>query len=57
MPMLARIRALNGTDMATSAANLRLDPVWDKVRNDPGFQAEIARFAQKQTAQTLRTTP
>jgi TolB-like protein/tetratricopeptide (TPR) repeat protein len=57
LPMLARIRALNGTDMATSAANLRLDPVWDKVRNDPGFQAEIARFAQKQTAQTLRTTP
>ena len=57
LPMLARIRELNGTDMATSAANLRLDPVWDKVRNDAGFQAEIARFAQKQTTQMRQTTP
>jgi hypothetical protein len=38
----------------TSAANLRLDPVWDKVRADPRFQAEIDRFAVKQTALAVR---
>lgn len=48
LPMLARIRALEGTDMTTSAAILRLDPVFDKVRDDPRFQADIARFAEKQ---------
>ena len=50
LPMLARIRALDGTDTLTSAAILRLDPVWDKVRADPRFQAEIVRFAEKQAA-------
>lgn len=50
LPMLARIRALDGTDTQTSAAILRLDPVWDQVRADPRFQAEIARFAEKQAA-------
>jgi TolB-like protein/Tfp pilus assembly protein PilF len=50
LPLLARIRALDGTDTQTSAAILRLDPVWDKVRADPRFQAEIARFAEKQAA-------
>jgi hypothetical protein len=34
--------------MVTSAAILRLDPVFDKVRDDPGFQAEIDRFAARQ---------
>jgi TolB-like protein/Tfp pilus assembly protein PilF len=48
LPMLARIHALKGTDMVTSAAILRLDPVFDKVRDDPGFQAEIDRFAARQ---------
>jgi TolB-like protein/Tfp pilus assembly protein PilF len=50
LPTLARIRALDGTDTQTSAAILRLDPVWDKVRADPRFQVEIARFAEKQAA-------
>jgi serine/threonine-protein kinase len=54
LPMLARIRALDGTDTVTSAAILRMDPVWDKVRADPGFQAEIARFAEKQAAHAKR---
>lgn len=53
-PTLARIRALDGTDTMTSAANLRLDPVWDKVRDDPRFQAEIDRFAAKQAALAAR---
>jgi TolB-like protein len=56
LPMLARIRALKGTDMATSAAILRLDPVFDKVRNDPGFQAEVERFAEKQAMQARQAT-
>jgi tetratricopeptide (TPR) repeat protein len=54
LPMLARIRALDGTDTVTSAAILRRDPVWDKVRADPRFQAEIARFAEKQAALAKR---
>jgi TolB-like protein/Flp pilus assembly protein TadD len=54
LPMLARIRALDGTDTTTSAAGLRLDPVWDKVRADPRFQAEIDRFAAKQAALATR---
>lgn len=57
LPMLARIRALKGTDMNTSAAILRLDPIWDKVRNDPGFQTEIARFAEKQAKQNRPVKP
>lgn len=57
LPLLARIRALKGTDMNTSAASLRLDPVWDKVRSDPGFQAEIARFAEKQAKQAKHVPP
>ena len=55
LPTLARIRALKGTDMDTSAAILRLDPVFDKVRDDPRFQAEIARFAEKQ-AELMRSS-
>jgi TolB-like protein len=54
LPMLARIRALDGTDTQTSAAILRLDPVWDKVRGDPGFQAEIDRFTAKQARLAAR---
>ena len=46
--VLERIRALPGTDLQTSAATLRLDPTWDKVRDDPRFQAEIPRFAAKE---------
>ena len=57
LPLLARIHALKGTDMNTSAASLRLDPVWDKVRSDPGFQAEIARFAEKQAKQAKHVPP
>jgi TolB-like protein/Tfp pilus assembly protein PilF len=48
LPILSRIRALDGTDTMTSAAILRLDPVWDKVRADPRFEAEIDRFAAKE---------
>ena len=25
---------------------LKLDPTWDKVRSDPGFQAEIKRYSE-----------
>jgi TolB-like protein len=47
LPLLARIRALDGTDLYTSAATLRLDPDYDKVRADPRFQAEVAAFAAR----------
>ena len=50
LPVLERIRALPGTDLQTSAATLRLDPIWDKVRKDPRFQAEIPLFAAKEKA-------
>ena len=54
LPMLARIRALDGTDTMTSAAILRMDPVWDGVRADPRFRAEIDRFAAKDAALARR---
>ena len=50
LPLLARIRALEGTDINTSAATLRLDRDYDTVRSDPRFQREIALFAAKQQA-------
>jgi TolB-like protein len=47
LPLLARIRALDGTDLYTSAATLRIDPDYDKARADPRFQAEVAAFAAR----------
>jgi TolB-like protein/Tfp pilus assembly protein PilF len=47
LPVLARIRALPGTNLHTSAATLRLDPDFDPIRKDPRFQAEVARFAAR----------
>jgi hypothetical protein len=47
LPLLARIRTLKGTDLYTSAATLRIDPDYDKVRADPRFQAEVAAFAAR----------
>jgi len=46
MPILERLRRLPGADESISASTLSLDPVWDKVRDDPRFQAEIKRFAE-----------
>jgi tetratricopeptide (TPR) repeat protein len=46
LPALKRVRELPGADRLISASTLRLDPVWDKVRSDPGFQAEMERFAE-----------
>jgi len=46
LPLLARLRKLPGADQLVSASLLKLDPVWDKVRDDPRFQAEIKRFAE-----------
>jgi hypothetical protein len=46
LPALERLRLLPGADEAISASTLKLDPVWDKVRADPGFQGEIRRYAE-----------
>jgi hypothetical protein len=45
VPALKQLRSRPG-DTNISANLLRLDPVWDKVRADPGFQAEIQRYAE-----------
>lgn len=50
LPLLAQIRALPGTDLATSAHTLRLDRDFEAVRADPRFQREIALFAARQKA-------
>lgn len=42
--MLARLRTLSGTDLRTSAASLRADPIWDKINDDQRFQDEIILF-------------
>jgi TolB-like protein len=46
LPALERLRLLPGADQTISASTLKLDPVWDKVRDDPGFQTETRRFAE-----------
>jgi len=46
LPELARLRTLPCGDRRISASVLRLDPLWDKVRDDPRLQVEIARFAE-----------
>jgi tetratricopeptide (TPR) repeat protein len=47
VPAVARLRSLPyAGDAIISASTLKLDPVWDKVRADPGFQAEIAAYAK-----------
>lgn len=46
VPILERLRLLPGADQSISASTLRLDPVWDRVRDDPRFQSEIKRFAE-----------
>jgi TolB-like protein/Tfp pilus assembly protein PilF len=50
LPALQRLRELAGADMTISAGTLRGDPVWDKVRQNAQFQAEIARFAEVEKA-------
>ena len=37
VPILARLLSVD-YDRAITRANLRLDPVWDRIRNDPEFQ-------------------
>jgi TolB-like protein len=46
MPALERLRLLPGADQIVSASMLKVDPAWDKVRDDPRFQAEIKRYAE-----------
>jgi TolB-like protein len=46
LPTLERLRSLPGGGQEVSASVLKLDPVWDKVRDDPRFQAEIKRYAE-----------
>ena len=46
MQALERVRLAPGSDTAISASTLKIDPVWDKVRGDPRFQAQIQRFAE-----------
>jgi TolB-like protein/Tfp pilus assembly protein PilF len=46
MPLLERVRLGSGADSLISASTLRLDPVWDKVRDDSRFQTEVKRFAE-----------
>ena len=48
LPVLARIRELKGTDIQTSVATLRLDPIWDPIREDPRFRTELALLAAKE---------
>jgi hypothetical protein len=46
LPALERLRLLPGADEIVSASTLKLDPAWDNVRDEPGFQEEIRRYAE-----------
>jgi TolB-like protein/Tfp pilus assembly protein PilF len=46
IPILKRLlQAPNGGGWSLTAATLRLDPIWDSIRNDPRFQELIAENA------------
>ena len=54
IPMLKKLlRTSYGGATFLTSATLRLDPIWDSIRNDPRFQeliAENAPLAQKSAA-------
>jgi hypothetical protein len=38
-------------------ARMQLDPTWDPIRNDPRFQALLAKYSQPAPASSAPTPP
>jgi TolB-like protein/Flp pilus assembly protein TadD len=52
IPMLAKALAAPGIGTLYSPVLLWLDPVWDPIRHDPGFQALLQQYAKDKPAVT-----
>ena len=50
VPLLAKALAAPGIGRAYSPVLLWLDPAWDPIRHDPGFQALLNKYASHQPA-------
>lgn len=49
LPLIAHLLTVNTTDPLTVVL-LRLDPVWDPIRQDPGFQTLLKKYATDKPA-------
>jgi hypothetical protein len=50
VPMLAKALAAPGIGTLYSPVLLWLDPYWDPIRHDPGFQALLRKYAKYKPA-------
>lgn len=50
VPLLAHALAMPGVGLNYSPVLLWLDPVWDPIRHDPGFQALLKKYAKYKPA-------
>ena len=57
VPLLAKALATPGIGSTYAPVMLWLDPFWDPIRNDPGFQALLNQYAKYKPAVTYDTEP
>ena len=57
VPLLAKALAAPGVGSGYAPVMLWLDPLWDPVRNDPGFQALLQQYAKDKPAVTYDPPP
>ncbi|MDE2460353.1 MAG: tetratricopeptide repeat protein, partial [Gammaproteobacteria bacterium] len=50
VPLLAKALATPGVGSGYAPVMLWLDPLWDPIRNDPGFQALLQQYAKDKPA-------
>jgi len=57
LPLLAKALATSGIGVYYSPVLLWLDPYWDPIRHDPGFQALLKQYAKYKPAVTYEAAP
>ena len=54
---LDRLLSMSTSGLTTSVPLLRINPVWDPIRHDAGFQALLKKYANREPAPTTRLAP